>query len=155
MANEEAKTCIIDSDVQAVEIAGWLRQGLTEPTINAHLKKIDVNARAYTATQYSRHRTACLGMAKLSAGRKPKVITQSAKDIEKAMSVSAEELLRVSKAAFYDRIKRNPAEVSTRELVAVITSLTKGGKDGGGSEMDKLTEAMGDLSDETSPPEEA
>jgi len=97
-------------------------------------------------------------MAKMVRGRgiRPtKLIDQTASDLERAGSISNEEGIRLAKTAFFDRLKRHPADIATKDLVSVISALSRGGKDIGGepSEQDKITQAMGDLGfdDETSP----
>lgn len=155
--------CVIDTSPHAVEIAQWLRLQLTITTVNAHLKKLDPEHSAngtpvdkdhpwngYSPSMLSRHRMNCLGMIKLGKGRvaNKTASSQRASDISSLSSISNEEVLRVSKNAFFDRLKNHPGEVTTRELVSVISALSKGKDSGGGSEMDKLTRAMGDLGDD-------
>lgn len=145
---KKLRSCPIDKDFLATEINGWLRQGLTTARVNQSIMEVDPNHKGYAAQVFSRHRTKCLGMAKLQKGRVARVgITQTRRDIELAERVSDAQMLRTYKAALFDRLKNNPASVATKELVSAISALARAGA-GEGDEMDKLTQAMGDLSED-------
>lgn len=147
------KSCVIESDPFAVQIAEWLRQGLTATAVNANLKRMDPEHRSYQSAVISRHRRTCLGMAPLSRGGVARTeVKQTAKDVAEAENVSDADMLRTYKAALYDRLRKNPTSVSTKELVSAISALSRGmpAEDPG----DLLTRAMGDLSDEAAPPSE-
>lgn len=147
MAEEKRKTCVIDDSPFAVEIADMLRQGMTAPTVNKHLKDKDSEHRMYSAQEYSRHRTLCLGMVKLQRGRvKKEVIDQSSDDLKKAGEITDIDGIKLAKSAFFDRLRRNPASVPTKELVSVISALSRGTKSGDAEdERDKITKAMADI----------
>ncbi len=151
--------CIIDEDSLAPQIAEWARAGLRANSINEHIREIDPTHRIYSPSAYSKHRTGCLGMGKMVRGRGLKVnkqIDQTAGDLERAGLISNEEGIRLAKSAFFDRLKRHPADIATKDLVSVISALSRGGAGGSDpSEQDKITQAMGDLDGNEAPPAES
>ena len=142
-------TCYLDSNPHATEIAGWLRQGLTAAAVNANLKLLDPEQVDIHPTVFSRHRTKCLGMAKLSGGRGNKKADPTRITAEEIAAipdedVTADEVKDLALRAFYARLKKNPADVGMKELVSVISALTRtgaGGKTGKGA----VEEAMANL----------
>lgn len=139
-------SCLIDNSPYAVEIAGWLRQGLSSTTVNENLQSVDVSSPKYTKIQISRHRTQCLGMAPLQGGRPHVATSQKPEDLEKQAKVSNDEILALSKIAFFDRLKKHPHEIKTSELVSVISALTRdAAKSGKQDDKDPLTTAMGEI----------
>lgn len=140
-------TCVIEASPYALEIENWLRRNMTTAEVNAELVAKDPEAHTYSAQEYSRHRTGCLNMVKQARGRvKRESIDQSSDDLEKAGQITDVEGIKLAKSAFFDRLKRNPASVQTKELVSVIAALSRGTKSGEQEdERDKITKAMADL----------
>ena len=145
-----AKHCVIDKDPMATQIANWLNQGVTADAINENLKKEDPEHRSYHPSVISGHRLHCLGLQRIGRKSISGKIKQTAYDVKAAEGVSDAEMLRTYKAALYDRLKRTPADVSTKELVSAISALSRGMP--AEDPNDALTRAMGDLSDDEAAP---
>lgn len=141
------KSCVIEDSPYAIEIENALRKGMTTAEVNGMLNEKDPSHRSYSAQEYSRHRTGCLEMKKLARGRvKKETIDQSSDDLEKAGQITDVDGIKLAKSAFFDRLKRNPASVQTKELVSVIAALSRGTKSGEQEdERDKITKAMADI----------
>lgn len=138
--------CNLDSHPEAVAIAGWLRQGMTETAVNQQLRMLDPKHEDVSSAVMSRHRTKCLGLVKLQKGR-PARSTITAEDVRniKIEDVSADEVRNLALRTFYGRLRLNPADVGMKELVSVIGSLSK--DKGGKNTKDAVEEAMANLDD--------
>lgn len=138
--------CQLDSHPNAVEIAGWLRQGMSETAINQQLRMIDKEHKDIASAVMSRHRTKCLGLVKLQRGRPPRS-NVNAEDVAKidVSDVTSEKVRDLALRTFYARLKANPADVGMKELVSVIGSLSK---DKGGGTKGAVEEAMANLGDD-------
>jgi hypothetical protein len=147
MPEPKKSSCAIDEDPRAAEIADWQKLGLSATVMNKHLMVDNDRHLGYSTAMFSRHRTKCLVLPKLHRAPSAKVqVSQKAEDLT-SETVSNEEMLRLSKIAFYGRLKNNPASITTKELVSVIGALSRKTDSAGGEEdsRDKLTRAMGDI----------
>lgn len=139
--------CQLDSHPQAGVIESGLRSGASLAEINALLRQGDANHKDIPMSTMSRHRTACLGLPKANPGRNPATrITQADVDAVGDDEVTGEEVKNLALKNFYARLKKNPADVGMKELVSVISALSRAGA-GGKSAKSALDEAMSDLDD--------
>lgn len=139
--------CQLDTHPNAVEIAGWLRQYMTESAVNQQLRAIDPEHKDISSAVMSRHRTKCLGLVKLGKGR-PARSTVSSADVSKVKieDVTPEQIKNLALRTFYARLRLDPAAVGMKELVSVIGALSRG-KEGEQSTKDAVTQAMSNLDD--------
>lgn len=138
-------SCQLDTHANAVEIAGWLRQGLSSVAVNQNLRLLDPRHEDVAPAVISRHRTSCLGMVKLARGRgAPSKVTAADVAAIKVEDVTAEAAKDLAIRTFYARLKLDPSAVGMKELVSFIAAVSRGEKPSDDSR-DAVSKAMANL----------